>query len=191
MESKLNCLVRYPILFVGCPCPATADLVRGRVSKGLLLISNLNRGLNVSPSASLRIGWEHAARVSAGPLPLSRCTVILGCLLLDFDWTSRYREASSKTMGLEDGVFRHLVAVTVHVTFVYGRPHTFYSCAPLHLCHVRWSPWLAGPNQACVVFSQSWRLYTGGDRCNAVENSASLLFFFLFVSASSRLRCIE
>ena len=69
--------------------------------------------------------------------------------------------------GLEDSVFRHLVAVTVHVTFVYRCCYTFYSCAPLHLCHVWQSPWLAGPNSAWFVFSQMlevvhswWSLYT-------------------------------
>ena len=37
MGSKLNHLVRDPILFVGCPGRTTADLVRGRVVKGLSL----------------------------------------------------------------------------------------------------------------------------------------------------------
>ena len=51
-----------------CPWRATVDLVRGRVS----------------------------ARVSAGPLALSRYTFILRCLLSGFDWTSRYQGTSSK-----------------------------------------------------------------------------------------------
>jgi len=50
------------------PWRATADLVRGRVS----------------------------SRVSAWLLALSRDAVILGCLIPGFDWTSRYRGASSK-----------------------------------------------------------------------------------------------
>ena len=37
---------------------------------------------------------------------------------------------------LEDSVFYHLVTVSVHVTFVYLRRHTFYPCAPLHVYHV-------------------------------------------------------
>ena len=36
----------------------------------------------------------------------------------------------------ENGIFYHLVAVSVHVTFVYRRHHTFYLCVPLHICHV-------------------------------------------------------
>jgi len=63
--TKLDPFVRYPVLFVGCPWHATVDLVRGRVSK-----TNDVRG-----------------RVSAAGLPpMSRGTVILGCLFLDFDW---------------------------------------------------------------------------------------------------------
>ena len=46
---------------------------------------------------------------------------------------------------LEDGVFCHLVAAIVHVIFMYRRRHTFYPCAPLHVCHVWRSAWLAGP----------------------------------------------
>jgi len=38
--------------------------------------------------------------------------------------------------SLENGVFRHLVTVTVHVTFVHRCRHSFYPCAPLHFCHV-------------------------------------------------------
>ena len=69
--------------------------------------------------------------------------------------------------GLEVSVFRHLVAVTVHVKFVYRWRHTLYSCAPLLLYYVRRSPRLAGSNSAWVIFSQMlevvycWRsLYT-------------------------------
>jgi len=64
------------------------------------------------------------------PLGLRLDLTILGALVED-DHHAR---------GLADGVFRHLVAVTVHVTFVYRYHHTFYSCAPLHICHVWRSP---------------------------------------------------
>ena len=53
-----------------CPWRATADLVRGSVS----------------------------SHVSAWLLALSRYTSIIRCLLSCFDWTSRYRRASSKTI---------------------------------------------------------------------------------------------
>jgi len=86
-----------------CSWRATADLVRGCVS----------------------------VCVSAGPLALSRWTVILGCMLSGFDWTSRYQRASSKmitTQGVTTAS-RHLFAVTVHVTLVYRYHHTLFSCA--------------------------------------------------------------
>jgi len=38
MGSKLNYLVRGPILFVGCPWRATADLVRERVFKKIIAV---------------------------------------------------------------------------------------------------------------------------------------------------------
>jgi len=63
-------------------------------------------------------------------------------------------EDNDKERGLEHSVFRHLIAVYVHVTFVYECCHTFYSRMPLHLCHVRRPPWLAGPNSARTTFSQ-------------------------------------
>ena len=81
LGSKLNYLVRYPILFMGCPWSATADLVRERV----FTTADLARG-RVSVTADLVRG-RVSARVSAGPLALSRCTLILGCLLSGFDWT--------------------------------------------------------------------------------------------------------
>jgi len=137
--------VNYPILFVGCPWRATADLVRGRrVSKRMLFA-------DVSP-----------------PILLLGCPPCLGVLVLGF-WldlpvSGGLVEDDHHARGCEDGVFRYLAAVTVQVTFVYQYCHTFYSCAPLHLCHVRRSPWLAGPICAWFVFSQmleivhSWRM---------------------------------
>jgi len=113
-----------------CPWRATADLVRGRVPP----------------------------RVSAWLLALSRYASIIGCLLSCFDWTSRYRgglvEDDHHARTLEDSVFCHLVAVSVRVTFVYRRRHTFYPCAPLYVCHIWRSAWLAGLNSARVIFPQ-------------------------------------
>jgi len=75
--SKLDPFVRYPVLFVSCPWHATVDLVRGRVSKTNVVLTN--------------VGLVSAA----GLPPLSLGAVIIGCLFSDFDWTSRYRGAWS------------------------------------------------------------------------------------------------
>jgi len=87
-------------------------------------------------------------------------------LQLDLPVSGGLVEDDHHARSREDGIFRHLVAVTVHVTFVYRCCHTFYSCAPLHIYHEWRSPWLAGPNSARVVFSQMleiindwWSLY--------------------------------
>ena len=141
-----GCIRRFCSLFQICikmsflnyhdwPWRATADLVCGRVS----------------------------SRVPAWLLALSRYASIIGCLLLCFTWTSASARKDFPVSGglveddhhartLEDGVFCHLVAVSVHVTFVYRRRHTFYPCAPLHICHVWWSALLTGPDSARAAF---------------------------------------
>ena len=87
-------------------------------------------------------------------------------LRLDFPVSEGLVKDDHHARTLEDGVFCHLVAVRVHVIFVYRHRHTFYPCAPLHVCHVWRSAWLAGPNLARVVFPQMleivcdwWSLY--------------------------------
>ena len=67
-------------------------------------------------------------------------------LWLDLPVSGGLVEDDHHARSLEDGVFCHLVAVSVHVTFVYRCQHTFYPCAPLHICHVWRSAWLTGPN---------------------------------------------
>jgi len=74
-------------------------------------------------------------------------------------------EDNHHARSLEDSVFCHLVTVSVHVTFVYQCHHTFYLCAPLHICHVCQSAWLTGPNPARVASLRCWRLNATGDRC--------------------------
>jgi len=51
-------------------------------------------------------------------------------LRLDFPVSGGLVEDDHHARSLKDGVFCHLVAVSVHVTFVYRRRHTFYPCAP-------------------------------------------------------------
>ena len=87
-------------------------------------------------------------------------------LRTDFPVSGGLVEDDHHARTREDSVFCHLVAVSVHVTFVYRRRHTFYPCAPFHVCHVWWSAWLVGPNSARVVFPQMleivcdwWSLY--------------------------------
>jgi len=46
-------------------------------------------------------------------------------LRLDFPVSGGLVEDDHHTKTLEDSVFCHLVAVSVHVTFVYRRRHTF------------------------------------------------------------------
>ena len=65
-------------------------------------------------------------------------------LQLDLPVSGGLVEDDHHARSREDGIFRHLVAVTVHVTFVYRCCHTFYSCTPFHICHVRRPPWLIG-----------------------------------------------
>jgi len=50
-------------------------------------------------------------------------------LRLDFPVSGGLVEDDHHKRSLEDSVFCHLVAVSVHVTFVYRRRHTFYPCA--------------------------------------------------------------
>jgi len=58
-------------------------------------------------------------------------------LRLDLPVSGGLVEDDHHARSLEDGVFCHLVAVSVHVTFVYQCRHTrFYPCAPLHICYV-------------------------------------------------------
>ena len=57
----------------------------------------------------------------------------------DFPVSGGLVEDDHHARTLEDSVFCHLVAVSVHVTFVYRRRHTFYPCAPLRVGHVWWS----------------------------------------------------
>jgi len=73
-------------------------------------------------------------------------------LRLDLPVSGGLVEDDHHARSLEDGVFCHLVAVSVHVTFVYRRRHTFYPCAPLHICHVWWSALLTGPDSARAAF---------------------------------------
>ena len=75
-------------------------------------------------------------------------------LRLDFPVSGGLVEDNHHARTLEDSVFCHLVAVSVRVTFVYRRRHTFYPCVPLHVCHVWRSAWLAGQNSAWIVFPQ-------------------------------------
>jgi len=82
--SKLDHLVRYPILF---PWRARADLVRGRVSTTNVVCGRVS------------------SHIAAGLPPLSFGTVIVGCLFSDFDWTSWYRGASLKMITTQ-GVVR-------------------------------------------------------------------------------------
>jgi len=49
-------------------------------------------------------------------------------LRLDLPVSRDLVEDDHHARGLEDGVFRHLVAVTVHVTFVYRCRHTDTLC---------------------------------------------------------------
>ena len=105
-------------------------------------------------------------------------------------------EDNDNARGLEDGVFRHVLTVNVHVAFVYRCCPTFYSCTPLHLCHVRRPPWLAGPNSAWVVFSQmlqlvyrEWSLYT---RLTVEKNSYIWASFDIAVAVGKtihKLKC--
>jgi len=77
---------------------ATVDLVRGRVSKTNVV----------------------CRRVSAAGLPpLSRGTVIQGCLLSNFDWTSWYRRASSELgmLGLRHACGHQEVAIENNKSF--------------------------------------------------------------------------
>ena len=75
-------------------------------------------------------------------------------LRLDFPVSGGLVEDDHHTRPLENSVFCYLVTVSVHVTFVDRRRHTFYPCAPLHVCHVWRSEWLAGPISARGVFPQ-------------------------------------
>jgi len=90
MGSKLNHLVRDPILFVGCPGRTTADLVRGRVVKGLSLstmhnvqgtvymcreLSTCDRGVFCE-----RSGMEGTLRVVGGEILWEEWGVVLGVL---------------------------------------------------------------------------------------------------------------
>jgi len=75
-------------------------------------------------------------------------------LRLDFPVSGGLVEDDHHARTLEDSVFCYLVAVSVHVTFVDRRRHTFYPCAPLHVCHVWRSASLAVPNSARGVFPQ-------------------------------------
>jgi len=69
-------------------------------------------------------------------------------LRLDFPVSGGLVEDDHHARTLEDSVFRYLVAVSVHVTFVDRRRHTFYPCAPFHVCHVWQCALLAGPKSA-------------------------------------------
>jgi len=87
-------------------------------------------------------------------------------LRLDLPLSGGLFEDDHHARSLEDSVFCHRVAVSVHVTFVYRCRHIFYPCAPLHICHVWRSAWLTGPDSARAVFPQMleiicdwWLLY--------------------------------
>ena len=56
-------------------------------------------------------------------------------LRMDFPVSGGLVEDDHYARTLEDGVFCYLFAMSFHVTFVDRRRHTFYPCAPLHICH--------------------------------------------------------
>ena len=64
------------------------------------------------------------AAILGGSWVTSEVAAILGG-----SWVT-FRENDHHARSREDGIFCHLVAVTVHVTFMYQCFHTFYSNAP-------------------------------------------------------------
>jgi len=116
---------------------APQHLVRGRVSTTNVLCRRVS------------------SRIAAGPPPMSRGIVILGCLFSDFDWTFQYRGASSKMITTQ-GVLKTASSTTLlpcrHDLYSL-RCWRLYRYASAHtkgfFCHraARWQFWPLGSNR--------------------------------------------